>query len=86
MHVDYILNILMKAGVSLKFRKSEFFKLSVDYLGHTIRPGKLEVTQSGTAALNTQNIPLLRLSYAVTWDLVTSTDNLSRISHQYRPL
>jgi len=56
-HVDYILNLLKKAGVSLKFRKSEFFKLSVDYLGHTIRPGKLEVTQSGTAALKHAEYP-----------------------------
>ena len=33
-HVDNILGLLREAGVSLKLKKSEFFKKSVDYLGH----------------------------------------------------
>jgi len=56
-HVDYILTLLKKSGVTLKLKKSEFFQRSVDYLGHTIRPGKLEVTQSGTSALAEAKYP-----------------------------
>jgi len=56
-HVDHILNLLKKAGVSLKFRKSEFFKFSVDYVGYTTRLRKLEETQSGTAAFKHAEYP-----------------------------
>ncbi len=42
-HVDEVLSILRKAGLSLKFKKSNFFCRSVDYLGHRITPGRLEV-------------------------------------------
>ncbi len=41
--VDQVLGILRRAGLSLKFRKSHFFKKSVNYLGHTIRPRKFEI-------------------------------------------
>ncbi len=38
-----MLSILRKAGLSLKFKKSNFFCWSVHYLGHRITPGRLEV-------------------------------------------
>ncbi len=42
-HIDELLSILRKAGLSLKFKKSNFFCRSVDYLGHRITLGRLEV-------------------------------------------
>ena len=50
-HVRQVLGMLRAAGVSLKLRKCAFFKPSVDYLGHVIRPGKLEVASKMTDAL-----------------------------------
>ncbi len=49
-HVDQILGILRRAGLSLKFSKSHFIKKSVNSLGHTIRPGKLEIAVKRTEA------------------------------------
>ena len=43
-HMRTILSLLQDAGVSLKLPKCHFFQASVDYLGHVIRPGKLEVS------------------------------------------
>jgi len=40
-HVDKVLKILHQAGVTLKLRKSHFFRKSVDYLGHKIRGNKV---------------------------------------------
>ena len=56
-HVDEILGILGRAGVSLKFAKTEFFKRSVDYLGHTISPGKLSVPTTKCDALRDATYP-----------------------------
>jgi len=56
-HVDHVLTVLRQAGVTLKLRKSEFFRKSVNYLGHTIRPGRLEILESGTEALREAKFP-----------------------------
>ena len=50
-HVEEILRTLREAGVSLKIAKCEFFKNTVKYLGHVIKPGKLEVDAVATKAL-----------------------------------
>jgi Reverse transcriptase (RNA-dependent DNA polymerase) len=41
-HLDEALTILGQAGLSLKLAKCHFLQEAVDYLGHVIRPGKLE--------------------------------------------
>ena len=56
-HVDSVLKILRQAGVTLKLKNSEFFKKSVSYLGHTIRPGRLEIMSSRTEALREAKFP-----------------------------
>ena len=50
-HVDEILSCLKKAGVTLKINKCKFFTTTVDYLGHTITPGQLEVDGANTKSL-----------------------------------
>ena len=50
-HLGKILAILKEAGLSLKLKKCNFFTKIIDYLGHVIRPGKLEVAEKNTAAL-----------------------------------
>jgi RNase H-like domain found in reverse transcriptase len=42
-HLDEVLTLLGTAGLSLKLSKCLFFKDTVAYLGHVIRPGKLAV-------------------------------------------
>jgi Reverse transcriptase (RNA-dependent DNA polymerase) len=58
-HVKEALNLLGKAGLSLKLKlfKCHFFKEAVDYLGHAIRPGKLAVAEKNTAALRNAPVP-----------------------------
>jgi hypothetical protein len=56
-HVDEVLTTLGKAGLSLKLKKCHFFKDAVDYLGHVIRPGRLEVAEKNTAALQEAKLP-----------------------------
>jgi hypothetical protein len=56
-HVDEVLTTLGKAGLSLKLKKCHFFKDAVDYLGHVIRPGRLEVADRNTDALKEAKLP-----------------------------
>ena len=56
-HVDKILSALNAAGISLKLRKWEFFTDKVKYLGHVIRPGKLEIDRTRIAALEKAQPP-----------------------------
>ena len=51
MHVREVLRMLHTAGVSLKLAKCAFFDTSVTYLGHVIRPGRLEVERRNVIAI-----------------------------------
>ena len=50
-HVDEILDCLKRAGVTLKIKKCKFFTTTVEYLGHVIKPGRLEIDHAHTASL-----------------------------------
>ena len=56
-HVDEVLSVLRSAGVSLKLKKCKFFTNAVEYLGHTIRPGRLEIDEAHTKALKEAKPP-----------------------------
>jgi transposase InsO family protein len=56
-HVDEVLTTLGRAGLSLKLKKCHFFQEAVDYLGHVIRPGRLEVAEKNTVALKEAKLP-----------------------------
>ena len=47
-HVDEILTLLRRAGITLELTKCSFFQPKVDYLGHVITPGKLSVSMENT--------------------------------------
>ena len=47
-HVDEIITLLQRAGITLKVTKCSFFQPKVDYLGHVITPGKLPVATENT--------------------------------------
>ena len=49
--VSEILSTLQAAGLSLKLRKCHFFKKEVQYLGHIIKPGSLEIHKPNVEAL-----------------------------------
>ena len=50
-HVEQVLSVLRTAGLSLKLSKCNFFTDTVDYLGHVIRPGLLQVATKNTEAI-----------------------------------
>eukprot|EP00171_Calliarthron_tuberculosum_P006562 IDg6562t1 len=56
-HVKEILKILKSAGFSLKLRKCSFFKHTVDYLGHLVRPILLSVAEKNTASIKEAKFP-----------------------------
>ena len=58
LHVDEILSVLREVGVSLKFKKCEFFTDCIKYLGHIIRPGRLEIDSASTLALKKAKPPI----------------------------
>ena len=49
-HVDEVLTLLSKAGVSVKLKKCDFFCDPVSYLGHVVTPGKLGVATENARA------------------------------------
>jgi Reverse transcriptase (RNA-dependent DNA polymerase) len=56
-HVDEVLTVLSKAGLSLKLQKCRFFAETVNFLGHVIRPGRLGVAENNTEALKVAPLP-----------------------------
>jgi len=50
-HVDRVLRLLRDAGVTLRLPKCRFFRNTVEYLGHEIKPGRLGVMDAHTRAL-----------------------------------
>ena len=56
-HLDDVLTLLSQAGISLKWKKCEFFHQHIKYLGHVIRPGKLEIDSTMTKALREARPP-----------------------------
>jgi transposase InsO family protein len=56
-HLHDVLTLLGQAGLSLKLAKCHFLQETVDYLGHVIRPGKLEIATKNTDALRTAQPP-----------------------------
>jgi RNase H-like domain found in reverse transcriptase/Reverse transcriptase (RNA-dependent DNA polymerase) len=56
-HLDEVLSLLYGAGLSLKLANCSFFRDTVNYLGHVIRTGKLEVATKYTDALETAKPP-----------------------------
>ena len=42
-HLRTVLELLQAAGVTLRLFKSKFFHAEVDYLGHVIKSGALEI-------------------------------------------
>ncbi len=59
-HLDKVLRLLGDAGISLKLKKCQFFKESVDYLGHVIRSGRLELAEKNTRALREAKHPSMQ--------------------------
>ena len=56
-HLDEILTLLRKAGVTLKLRKCSFFQDRVNYLGHVVSPGKLAVASENRDAIHEAEFP-----------------------------
>lgn len=56
-HVREVLSMLSVAGITLKLRKCNFFDTEIAYLGHTIRPGRLEINNKNTDALRNAQPP-----------------------------
>ena len=56
-HVDEILTALEEAGVTLKISEYYFFRREVEYLGHIIKPGHLEVDRAKTTSLRDSKPP-----------------------------
>ena len=56
-HVDEILTLLRRAGITLKLTKCSVFQPRVDYLGHVITPGKLSVATENTKSFAHAQLP-----------------------------
>lgn len=52
-----VLTLLREAGVVLKLKKFALFTNSVDYLGHVIRSGLLEIANHTTVAVGELKVP-----------------------------
>jgi hypothetical protein len=62
-HVDEVLTLLENSGLSLKLAKCQFFKDTVNYLGHVIRPGRLGVAEKNTEALKSAPMPCTQTEF-----------------------
>jgi Reverse transcriptase (RNA-dependent DNA polymerase) len=58
--LDHVLSLLAQAGATLKLKKCEFFKSSVNYLGHVVLPGKLAVAPRNVDTIRQAKYPTTR--------------------------
>ena len=56
-HVDEILTTLTEANITLKISKCRFFSDTVEYLGHLIKPGQLQIDDTNTKSLKEAKPP-----------------------------
>ncbi len=80
-----ILSVLKNDSLSLKLRKCHFFKESVDYLGHIIGPGKLQVALKNTEATSQSQHPATQTQLPPFWDCAISTGGSYRTSPALPP-
>jgi len=59
-HVDRVLRLLRDAGVTLRLPKCRFFRRTLEYLGHEIKPGRLGVMDAHTRVLRVAHFPTTR--------------------------
>jgi len=59
-HVDHVLRMLREVDVTLRLPKCRFFRTTVEYLGHEIKPGRLGVMDAHTRALREAHFPTTR--------------------------
>lgn len=56
-HIEEVLGLLMATGMTLKVKKCHFISKSINYLGHMISPGKLQVAKMATEAIESLTYP-----------------------------
>jgi len=56
-HLDTVLTLLSKHGVTLKAQKCHLFTNEVEYLGHVVRPGRLSVDEKNLKAIKKASFP-----------------------------
>ena len=59
-HVAEILTALTEAGVTLNINKCFFFQGKVEYLGHMVKPGQLEIDRTNVASLKNAKAPTIK--------------------------
>jgi len=56
-HLDTVLTLLRKHGVTLNAQKCHVYSNEVEYLGHVVRPGRLSVNEKNLKAINKAIFP-----------------------------
>ena len=59
-HVYRVLHLLRGAGVTLRLPKCLFFRKTMKYFGHEVKPGRLGVKDAHTRALREAHFPTTR--------------------------
>ena len=62
-HLDTVLTLLGKHGVTLKAQKRHLLSNEVEYLGHVVRPGRLSVNEKNLKAIKKAIAPRVRLRW-----------------------
>lgn len=57
-HARYVGSLIQQSGVAITLRKCVFFPVTIDYLGHIIRPRKLQVSETWRKAIERNNLPV----------------------------
>lgn len=56
-HIYEMLQVLKNAGRAIKLKKCFFYRKTIDYLGHVIALGRLQVVQKATVAIKMLQYP-----------------------------
>jgi len=59
-HVDHVLRLLREAELTLRLPRVRFFRTTVEYLGHELKPGRHGAMKAHTRALREAHFPTTR--------------------------
>lgn len=81
-----VLTLLKKADVMLKLKKRALFTNWIDYLGHVIKRGRLEVVSQSSGGICELEVPTTVTELRSFLGSVTSLDDLPFIPQELRRL
>lgn len=76
-HVEFVLQLMQKAGMTSKIKKCVFFSDAIDYREHVVTLGRLHIATETTDSARRLKYPTIPSELRSFWDCAVSTADLA---------